>query len=104
MHSNLTDFARALSKHAFFTQKVWIKDTRKAYFDIAAKVTAVAVDGINTGLRLSDLTKTYLSNKAFAVDSNTGKLLTATFAFLDRVFQIRIQCSATGALYNRSLR
>lgn len=86
VHSNLTDFARELSKYPFFAQKVWIKDTRKAYFDISAKVTAVAVDGLNTGLRLSDLTKTYLSNRAFAHDSNTGKVLTATFAFLDRAF------------------
>jgi hypothetical protein len=89
VHSKLTDFARELSRHSFFVHKVWIRDTRKAYFDIAAKVTAVAVDGMNTGLRLSDLTGTYLSNKAFAKGFNTGKLLTATFAFLDRAFPAR---------------
>lgn len=89
IHSNLTDFSRELSKHSFFRQKVWIRDTRKAYFDIAAKVAAIAVDGIDTGLRLADLTKTYLSNKNFARDSNTGGLLTATFNFLDQTFSTR---------------
>ena len=29
VHSNLTDFARQLSKHDFFKRKVWIRDTRK---------------------------------------------------------------------------
>jgi hypothetical protein len=89
VHSNLTNFARQLSKHEFFRQKVWIRDTRKAHFDIAAKVAAIAVDGRDTGLRLADLTKTYLANAQFSVDSNTGNLLTATFDFLDRTFPDR---------------
>lgn len=89
VHSNLTNFARRLSRHDFFKRKVWIRDTRKAHFDIAAKVAAVTVDGIDTGLRLGDLTKTYLANAKFSEDSNTGKLLTATFDFLDRTFPDR---------------
>jgi Protein of unknown function DUF262 len=89
VHSNLTNSARRLSKHDFFKRKVWIRDTRKAHFDIAAKVAAIAVDGIDTGLRLADLTKTYLANAKFSDDSNTGKLLTATFDFLDRAFPDR---------------
>ena len=89
VHSNLTNFARQLSKHDFFKRKVWVRDTRKAHFDIAAKVTAIAVDGIDTGLRLGDLTKTYLANAKFSEDSNTGKVLTAAFDFLDRTFPDR---------------
>ena len=86
VHSNLTDFARALSKCEFFEKKVWIRDARKAHFDIAAKAAAIAVDGIDTGLRLADLTKTFTTNAQFSRDSNTAKLLTDTFNFLDRVF------------------
>lgn len=89
VHSNLTNFARQLSKRDFFKRKVWIRDTRKAHFDIAAKVAAIAVDGLDTGLRLADLTKTYLANGKFSHDSNTAKLLVATFDFLDRTFPER---------------
>jgi hypothetical protein len=89
VHSNLTDFARQLSKHNFFKEKVWIGDTRKAHFDIAAKVAAIAIDGIDTGLRLADLTKTFLANEKFSSDSNIGKVLTATFDLLDRTFPER---------------
>ena len=89
VHSNLTDFVRRLSKHRFFVEKVAIGDTRKAHFDIAAKVAAITVDGIDTGLRLPDLTKTFLANASFSEESNAGKLLAATFDFLDRTFPSR---------------
>ena len=87
--SNLTNFARHLSKLPFFKEKVAIRDTRKAYFDIAAKVVAIEVDGIDTGLRFDDLSDTFVANKAFSSSSNTGKRLKQTFDLLNAIFPDR---------------
>jgi hypothetical protein len=86
VHSKLTNFARKLSSHDFFKQKVWSSDYRKAYFDIAAKVSAIEVDGITTGLRYRDLKRTFEDNSNFSPSSERGKRLTKTFDMLDRVF------------------
>src|SRR6202012_566449 len=42
--SNLTKFCRSpLAKHTFFLDKVSIRDTRMAYFDIASKAAAIEI-------------------------------------------------------------
>jgi hypothetical protein len=97
VHSNLTNFARQLSKSPFFKNKIAVRDTRKAHFDIAAKVAAIEVDGIDTGLRFDDLTETFANNANFSAASNTGKRLKRTFEFLDLIFPDR-----SPALRNRS--
>jgi Protein of unknown function DUF262 len=97
IHSNLTNFARQLSHSTFFKEKTAIRDTRKAYFDIAAKVAAIEVDGIETGLRFEDLSSTFTANAGFSPASNTGKRLKRTFDFLDRIFPSR-----NASLRNRS--
>ncbi len=97
VHSSLTNFARQLSKLAFFKEKVAIRDTRKAYFDIAAKVAAIEIDGIDTGLRFEDLRDTFTANANFSAASNTGKRLKNTFEFLNRIFADR-----NAVLRNRS--
>lgn len=89
VHSNLTNFARQLSKLPFFKEKISLRDTRKGYFDIAAKVTAIEVDGIDTGLRFDDLSATFTANASFSAASNNGKRLKRTFEFLDRIFPSR---------------
>lgn len=89
IHSNLRDFCRSLSAHPFFTDKVWLADKRYAHFDIAAKVAALELDGIETGLRFEDLRKTFESQASFSSQSQAAKRLRSTFDYLNRVFPER---------------
>lgn len=86
VHSNLRDFVKRLSKHEFFKQKVAINDKRYAHFDIVAKVTAIEIEGIDTGLRYDDLKATFESQASFASRSNVAQRIRVTFDYLNRVF------------------
>jgi hypothetical protein len=88
-HSKLRDFGRTLSKHSFFRSKVTASDKRYGHFDIVAKVAALAIEGIDTGLRYDDLKETFESQRNFSSRSNTAKRLTETFNCLDSIFQDR---------------
>ena len=48
VHSKLRDFCRALTKHDFFSNSISVADTRFAHFDIATKVAAIEVEGMDT--------------------------------------------------------
>jgi hypothetical protein len=50
---NLTVFCRSLAKHSFFKQKVSIRDTRMAYFDIASKAAAIEIEGLDVGITVA---------------------------------------------------
>ncbi|MFI6708499.1 DUF262 domain-containing protein [Nonomuraea sp. NPDC050478] len=84
--SDLTTFARELAKHDFFTKKVFIKDIRKAYFDISSKVVAVEIDGLDTRLRYEDLKNFFESQESFSTRSNVSQRIRATFDYLDAAF------------------
>lgn len=86
VHSKLRDFAKSLSKHRFFREKVVVRDTRYAHFDIATKVAAIEIEGIDVGLRYEDLRQVYESQSSFSPNSNVAGRLSATFDYLDRVF------------------
>ncbi len=86
-YSKLTDFTRALAKHSFFLKKVTASDKRYGYFDIVSKVAALAIEGIDTGLRYDDLKQTFESQKNFSGKSNVGKRLKATFDCANSIFQ-----------------
>ncbi len=86
VHSNLRDFAKSLSKHRFFTNKAAVHDKRYAHFDIVAKVAAVELEGIETGLRYDDLKTVFESHSSFSPNSTGAKRLTAIFDYLDLVF------------------
>ena len=98
IHSNLRDFARTLAEHPFFSEKVWIADKRYAHFDIAAKVAAIELDGIDTGLRFDDLKETFQSQASFSAKSQAARRLVETFDYLDRVFP-----NKSPALRNRTI-
>lgn len=85
-HSKLRDFCRELATHSFFTNKISLKDFRYAHFDVAAKVAAVEIEGVDVGLRYDDLKKVFESQVAFSSQSNTAKQLHETLKFLDRAF------------------
>ncbi len=89
VHSKLRDFAKKLSKHQFFQEKVAIADRRYAHFDILAKVAAIEIEGIEAGLRYDDLKHLFESQASFSSRSKVGQRLTETFEFLNRMFETR---------------
>ena len=90
MHSKLRDFARStLAQHEFFKSKVPLADKRYAYFEIAAKVAAVEIDGLDTGLRFEELKSLFQSQAMFSHKSATAKRLKEAFDFLNRPFPLK---------------
>ncbi len=99
VHSKLRDFARfTLAQHPFFKTKVPVADKRYAYFDIGSKVTAVEIDGLDTGLRFDDLKELFESQEGFSSKSATAKRLKEAFDFLNRAFP-----TEHGMLKNRTI-
>ncbi|MCX7048273.1 MAG: DUF262 domain-containing protein [Candidatus Sumerlaeota bacterium] len=86
VHSNLRDFAKRLAKHDFFKNKIATNSKRLAYFDIAAKVTALEIEGIDAGLRYDDLKATFEAQANFSARSNVAQRLRTAFDYLDQVF------------------
>ena len=98
VHSKLRDFTRSLSKHCFLKDKVTASDRRYGHFDIVAKVAAIEIEGIETGLRYDDLKTTFEGQSSFSARSNVAARLRMIFDFLDRVFP-----EATLTLRNRTI-
>lgn len=89
VHSKLRDFARStLAQHTFFKNKVTLADKRYAHFDIASKVAAVEIDGLDTGLRFDDLKELFQSQEGFSAKSATAKRLKDALDFLNRAFPV----------------
>lgn len=55
VHSNLRNFCKSMSQHAFFKRTVAIPNTRYAHFDIMSKVAMVEIEGLDAGLRMDDI-------------------------------------------------
>jgi hypothetical protein len=89
VHSKLRDYAKLLSKHTFFANKIAVNDKRYAHFDIAAKVAALEIEGIETGLRYDDLKTIFEGQANFSPKSTVAKRLQAIFDYLDQVFPER---------------
>jgi hypothetical protein len=85
-HSNLRDYCRQLAKHKFFTDKVSIRDYRYAHFDVAAKVAAIEIDGLEVGLRYDDLKKVFASQASFSDKTKVAQRLQQTFDYLNKMF------------------
>ena len=86
IHSKLRDFCRKLAGHSFFKTKVAFADKRYAYFDVAGKVAAIEIDGIDAPLRFDDLKTVFENQKAFSSESAVAKRLRSTLDYVDRVF------------------
>ena len=63
-----------------------VRDTRYAHFDIVTKVSAIEVEGIDTGLRYEDVKQIFESQSQFSPNSNVAQRITATFNYLNDVF------------------
>jgi hypothetical protein len=86
LHSKLRDFARSLVKHRFFQTSVAAANTRLAHFDIAAKATAIEIEGIDTGLRFEDLKAIFEAQKNFSSSSAVAKRITSALNLLAESF------------------
>ncbi|MFN2476312.1 MAG: DUF262 domain-containing protein [Chthoniobacterales bacterium] len=86
VYSKLRDYAVTLAKHEFFTKKVSASNKRYGHFDIASKVSAIAIEGIGVGLRFEDLKQTFEAQKNFSSRSAIAKRLKQAFDCAAKVF------------------
>jgi hypothetical protein len=91
VHSKLRNFARNLITHPFFKTSVAVADTRLAHFDIAAKSSAIEIEGIDTGLRFEDLKAIFEAQKNFSVSSAIAKRMRAALELLSKSFPAKEQ-------------
>jgi hypothetical protein len=87
VHSKLRDFCRKTAEHPFFTEVIAVANTRYAHFDIMAKVAAIEVEGIATGLRLEDVKQVFVSHNNFASTSAVAKRIRSALDFLYTAFK-----------------
>jgi hypothetical protein len=87
VHSKLRDFCSAKSKHKFFSETIAIQNTRYAHFDIVAKVAAVEIEGLETGLRFDDIREVFEAQREFASSSAVGKRITKALDVLQEAFR-----------------
>ena len=86
IHSKLRDFCRDLTRHEFFSVSISLADTRFAHFDIATKVAAIEVEGIDASLRFDDLAAIFESQKNFSSTSAVAKRIKAALDFASAAF------------------
>jgi hypothetical protein len=66
---------------------VAIPDTRYSHLDIVAKVAAIEIEGLDTGLRFDDLKEVFESQQSFSSTSAVGKRIKAALDFLHNSFK-----------------
>lgn len=98
VHSALRDFCRSMVEHSFFKTKIRFSDKRYAYFDVASKVAAIEIEGLETGLRFDDIKEIFVGQARFSEKSAAAKRIIETLDFLDRAFPAK-----SPELRNRSL-
>jgi len=86
VYGGLRDYAASLAGHPFFQSHVTAADKRHSYFDIAAKVAAIEINGIDTVLRFKGLKQLYGDHANFTTDSPVAKRIDQALDFLARAF------------------
>ena len=86
VHSSLRNFCRELARHGFFQKCVKFSDKRYAYFDVATKVAAIQIEGLETGLRFEDIKAIFESQVNFSKRSAVAKRLEKTLDYLYKAF------------------
>lgn len=86
IHSNLRDFCANLADHAFFPNSTTIANRRHAYFDVCAKVMAIEIEGLSTGVRLADVSAIFKSQEKFSAESAVALRVLAALDALVEAF------------------
>jgi hypothetical protein len=87
VHGKLRDYVRAISKDPFFKETIAIANTRYSHFDIAAKVVAIEIGGLETGVRFEDIKEIFESQSTFSSASLIAKRIRASLTFLHAAFK-----------------
>ena len=74
------------ASHPFFKKTVAISDKRYGHFDVVAKVAAIEIEGLDTGLRFEDVKKVFEANSNFSTQSAAAKRINTTLKYLNRQF------------------
>ncbi|HOF18176.1 MAG TPA: DUF262 domain-containing protein, partial [Phycisphaerae bacterium] len=98
VHSKLRDYCRNLVSHSFFTKSITVANTRLAHFDIASKVSAIEVEGIDAGLRYDDIKNIFEAQRSFSPTSAVAKRIKASLDLLATAFPTK-----EAALKNRTV-
>jgi hypothetical protein len=77
---------------------VRFSNKRYAHFDVASKVAAIEIEGLDTGLRFDDIKEIFEGQSSFSPRSAVAKRLIDTLDFLDQAFPPK-----SPELRNRSL-
>jgi predicted outer membrane repeat protein len=102
VHSKLRDFCRKTAEHKFFTEVIAVPNTRYAHFDIMAKVAAIEVEGIATGLRLEDVKQVFVSHNTSAGHRRSQNEFVRLLIFCTPLLRTRALRFARAQLCNRS--
>ncbi|MGY0798168.1 DUF262 domain-containing protein [Lysobacter sp. A286] len=73
VHSKLRDFCNKLAKHKLFSETTAVPSRRYAYFDIAAKVMVIEIEGLGAGLRFADVKNIFEAQSNFPTTSANAK-------------------------------
>ena len=86
VHSKLRDYCARVAKDAFFSKTTVLSNKRYAHFDIVAKVAALEIEGLDTGLRYQDVFDVFKSNDSFSPQSAAAKRIYKALRFLRDTF------------------
>lgn len=86
VHSKLRDYCVKAAKSPFFKKTIVVSNKRYAHFDIAAKVAAIEIEGLDVGLRFEDVKKVFESNSAFSAQSAAARRINNALKYLHKRF------------------
>ncbi|QRN82913.1 DUF262 domain-containing protein [Chloroflexota bacterium] len=83
---DMRDFCHEISSANFFENKIPLRNTRYAYFEIATRWLLLEARGIQPQLRFPQLEGFLKENRTFSKESETAKKTTRALDYLDQAF------------------
>jgi len=83
---DLRGFCHTISKEVFFTNKIALRNTRYAHFEIAARWLFIEARGIQPQVRFPQLEGFLKENRTFSRESETAKLVIRALKYLENAF------------------
>ena len=85
---DLRDFCHEIAKEPFFSERIGIKKSRFAHFEIVAKWVFVEARGIQPQMRYRQLESLLMENRTFSRSSDTAKRIEWAVSFLGKAFPV----------------
>jgi hypothetical protein len=86
------DFARWMSEQPFFRDRIAVRDTRYAHFDMSVKWLFVQARGIQPQIRYPQLEQFLRENRSFDDRSGSARQITAALRYLNRAVPEKAEC------------